>query len=109
MKKDVVEFVAQCPNCQQVEHQKPAGLVQEIVILLWKWVAINMDFITGLPRSRRRFDSIRITEELSYEETPIAILDRQVRKLRTKEVASVKVLWRNKNREELTWEGEDGM
>ena len=25
MKKDLVEFVAQCPNCQQVkvEHQKP--------------------------------------------------------------------------------------
>jgi len=51
MKKDVAEFVAQCPNCQQVkvEHQKPAGLVQEIAIPLWKWEAINMDFITGLP------------------------------------------------------------
>ncbi|WMV29987.1 hypothetical protein MTR67_023372 [Solanum verrucosum] len=38
MKKDVVEFVAQCPNCQQVkvEHQKPFGLVQEITIPLWK-------------------------------------------------------------------------
>lgn len=51
MKKDVAEFVAQCPNCQQVkvEHQKPTGLVHEIVIPLWKWEAINMDFITGLP------------------------------------------------------------
>ena len=60
MKKDVAEFVAQCPNCQQVkvEHQKPAGLVQEIAIPLWKWEAINMDFITGLPRSHRKFDSI---------------------------------------------------
>ncbi|WMV37556.1 hypothetical protein MTR67_030941 [Solanum verrucosum] len=54
-------------------------------------------------------EDVQITEELSYGETPIAILDRQVRKLRTKEVASVKVLWRNKNREEVTWEGEDGM
>ena len=36
MKKDVVEFVAQCPNCQQVkvEHQKPVGLVKEIAIPL---------------------------------------------------------------------------
>jgi len=42
----------------KVEHQKPAGLVQEIAIPLWKWEAINMDFITGLPRSRRKFDSI---------------------------------------------------
>ncbi|WMV29699.1 hypothetical protein MTR67_023084 [Solanum verrucosum] len=267
MKKDVAEFVSQCPNCQQVkvEHQKPARLVQEIAIPLWKWEAINMDFITGLPRSCRKFDSIwviverltksthflpvratftsedyagfyireivrvnlsttfhpqtdgqakrtiltlenmlrvcaldfkgksgligpnlvqqtmeqvklirerllttqsrqksylnvrrrdlefcvddwaflkvspmkgvmrfgkkgklsprfigsyqilrrvedvQITEDLSYEETPVAILDRQVHKLRTKEGASVKVLWRNKNREKVTWEAEDDM
>ncbi|WMV08552.1 hypothetical protein MTR67_001937 [Solanum verrucosum] len=39
---------------------------------------------------------------------PIQILDRQVRKLRTKEVASIKVLWRNQFVEEATWEaGED--
>ena len=27
MKKNIAEFVAQCPNCQQVkvEHQKPGG------------------------------------------------------------------------------------
>ncbi|WMV23873.1 hypothetical protein MTR67_017258, partial [Solanum verrucosum] len=40
-------------------------------------------------------EDIRIKDNLSYEEIPIQILDRQVRKLRTKEVASVKVLWRN--------------
>ncbi|WMV40930.1 hypothetical protein MTR67_034315, partial [Solanum verrucosum] len=33
-----------------------------------------------------------------------SILDRQVRKLRTKEIASVKVLWRNQFVEEATWE-----
>ncbi|XP_060177834.1 uncharacterized protein LOC132607772 [Lycium barbarum] len=35
MKKDIVELVAQCPNCQQVkaEHQKPSGLLQSIKIL----------------------------------------------------------------------------
>ncbi|WMV09496.1 hypothetical protein MTR67_002881 [Solanum verrucosum] len=35
---------------------------------------------------------IGINDSLSYEEIPIQILDRQVHKLRTKEVASVKVL-----------------
>ncbi|CAN4115287.1 unnamed protein product [Withania somnifera] len=40
----------------------------------------------------------------SYEEVPVAILDRQVKKLRNKEVASVKVLWRNQQVEEVTWE-----
>ena len=54
-------------------------------------------------------DDLQVTEQLSYDEQPVSILDRQVRRLRTKEVPSVKVLWRNKNREEMTWEAEDEM
>ncbi|XP_070058089.1 uncharacterized protein [Nicotiana tomentosiformis] len=54
-------------------------------------------------------DDVQVTEQLSYEETPIAILDRQVQRLRTKDVASVKVLWRNNNVEEITWEAEEDM
>ncbi|XP_060210592.1 uncharacterized protein LOC132637533 [Lycium barbarum] len=50
-------------------------------------------------------DDVQVTEKLSYDEVPVAILDRQVRRLRTTDVASVKVLWRNKNMEEITWEG----
>ncbi|XP_075080394.1 uncharacterized protein LOC142165905 [Nicotiana tabacum] len=202
MKKDIATFVAQCPNCQQVkaEHQKPGGLLQNIKIPAWKWESINMDFITGLPNSRRKFisiwyhagiqmapyealygrkcrspigwfdvgetkllgpelvqqavekivqrigrvaykldlppeleaihpvfhismlwkflgdpscispiEDIEISENLSYEEIPVAILVRQIRKLRTKEVASVKVLWRSNNVEEMTWEAEEDM
>ncbi|KAH0705892.1 hypothetical protein KY285_010419 [Solanum tuberosum] len=60
MKKGIAEFVAKCPNCQQVkvEHQRPGGMAQNIELLEWKWEMINMDFITGLPRSRRQHDSI---------------------------------------------------
>lgn len=54
-------------------------------------------------------EDIEVSENLSYEEIPIAILDRQIRKLRTKEVASVKVLWRSNNVEEMTWEAEEDM
>ncbi|XP_015159065.1 uncharacterized protein [Solanum tuberosum] len=54
-------------------------------------------------------ENICIAEDLSYAEVPIAILDRQVRKLRNKDVASVKVLWRNNNVEEMTWEVEEEM
>ncbi|XP_069143362.1 uncharacterized protein [Solanum lycopersicum] len=75
----------------KVEHQRPGVLAQNIEILEWKWEMIDMDFITGLPRSRRQHDSI------------------WVRKLRTKEVASVKVLWRNQFFEEATWEAEKDM
>ena len=50
MKRDIADFVSKCPNCQQVkvEHQKPAGMTQEIDIPTWKWDVIYMDFITGL-------------------------------------------------------------
>ncbi|WMV28192.1 hypothetical protein MTR67_021577 [Solanum verrucosum] len=54
-------------------------------------------------------ENIRIKDSLSYEEIPVQILDRQVRKLRTKEVASVKVLWRNQFVEGATWEAEEDM
>ncbi|XP_059310961.1 uncharacterized protein LOC132062404 [Lycium ferocissimum] len=52
---------------------------------------------------------IEINEGLTYEEKPVQILDRQVRRLRTKDVASVNVLWRNHNTEEATWEAEEDM
>ncbi|XP_059315788.1 uncharacterized protein LOC132066501 [Lycium ferocissimum] len=54
-------------------------------------------------------EEIEINEGLSYEEEPVQILDRQVRRLRTKDVASVKVLWKNHNTEEATWEAEEDM
>ncbi|WMV09812.1 hypothetical protein MTR67_003197 [Solanum verrucosum] len=60
MKKGIAEFVAKCPNCQQVkvEHQRPGGMAQNIEILEWKWEMINMVFITDLSQSRRQHNSI---------------------------------------------------
>ncbi|WMV51498.1 hypothetical protein MTR67_044883 [Solanum verrucosum] len=49
------------------------------------------------------------SESLSYEEIPVEILDRKVKKLRNKEVASVKVLWSNQRIEGATWEAEADM
>ncbi|XP_070016990.1 uncharacterized protein [Nicotiana sylvestris] len=46
--------------------------------------------------------TIPLDEKLSYEEEPMAIVDRQVRKLRSKEIVLVKVLWRNQSIEEAT-------
>ncbi|XP_070056978.1 uncharacterized protein [Nicotiana tomentosiformis] len=54
-------------------------------------------------------DDVQITKDLSYEKVPVAILDRQICKLQNKEVASVKVLWRSKNVEEMIWEAEGKM
>ena len=60
MKKDIAEFVYKCLVCQQVklEHQKPSGYLQPLPILEWKWERITMDFVVGLPRSQRQYDSI---------------------------------------------------
>ncbi|XP_069147666.1 uncharacterized protein [Solanum lycopersicum] len=46
---------------------------------------------------------------LTFEEEPITILDRQIRKLRSKEIASVKVQWKHRPVEEATWETEADM
>ncbi|WMV30074.1 hypothetical protein MTR67_023459 [Solanum verrucosum] len=54
-------------------------------------------------------EDIGIKDNLSSKEVPVQILDHQVSKLRTKEVASVKVLWRNQFVEEATWEVEEDM
>ncbi|XP_070045240.1 uncharacterized protein [Nicotiana tomentosiformis] len=53
--------------------------------------------------------AIEVIKELTYEEISIAILDRHVWKLRNKEIASVKVLLRNHQVEEATWEAEEVM
>ncbi|XP_070015060.1 uncharacterized protein [Nicotiana sylvestris] len=54
-------------------------------------------------------EATEVNEELSYQEIPVAILDRQVRKLRTKEIASIKMLWWNQQVVEATWETEEEM
>ncbi|XP_055800354.1 uncharacterized protein LOC129869754 [Solanum dulcamara] len=56
----------------------------------------------GYPSRVFPVKDIQVTEELSYEEQSVAILDCQIRRLRTKYVSSVKVLWRNNHREEMT-------
>nr|XP_009796381.1 PREDICTED: uncharacterized protein LOC104242968 [Nicotiana sylvestris] len=46
--------------------------------------------VVGDPSTTMPIETIEVNKELSYEEIPIAILDRKVCKLRNKEVASVK-------------------
>ena len=58
----------------------------------------------GDPESIISIEVISVDENLSYEEVRVEILDRQLKKLRNKEVACVKVLWRNHVVEGETWE-----
>ncbi|XP_057247456.1 uncharacterized protein LOC130589859 [Beta vulgaris subsp. vulgaris] len=54
-------------------------------------------------------ETVQIDENLSYEESPIKILDGKVRSTRNKDVKIVKVLWSNQKSEEATWEAEAEM
>ena len=60
MKRDVSEFVTKCLVCQKVkvEHQVPLGLLQPIRIPEWKWDQRTMDFVVGLPLTKRKHDSV---------------------------------------------------
>nr|GEW26938.1 putative reverse transcriptase domain-containing protein [Tanacetum cinerariifolium] len=60
MKKDIALYISKCLTYFKVkaEHQKPSGLLQRLEILEWKWENITMDFITRLPRTSSKHDSI---------------------------------------------------
>jgi hypothetical protein len=45
------------------EHRYPMGLLQPLPIPEKKWEVITMDFITGLPRTNKQYDSIMVVVE----------------------------------------------
>ncbi|KAH0700890.1 hypothetical protein KY284_015105 [Solanum tuberosum] len=150
MKKNIAEFMAQCPNYQQVkvEHQKPGdGQVERtiqtledmlracILDLKGSWddhfplieLAYNNSYHSSIKMApyealygrkcrhpigwfekdvRRRGLEFSIGDWVFLKVSPMKGV---MRKLRHKEVASVKVLWRNQQVEEVTWEVEEAM
>lgn len=66
LKKDVIEFVARCLDCQQLkaECKHPSGLLQPILIPEWKWEVISMYFIIGFLRTSRQHDSIMVVVDM---------------------------------------------
>jgi hypothetical protein len=62
MKKEVVDFISKCLECQKVkaEHRHPVLLLQPLPIPEWKWEVLTMDFITKLPRTIKQHDYIMV-------------------------------------------------
>jgi transposase InsO family protein len=56
----IARYVARCDTCRRVKaiHMKAVGLLQSLPIPTWKWEDISMDFIVGLPRTAKGYDSI---------------------------------------------------
>ncbi|GJZ69745.1 putative reverse transcriptase domain-containing protein [Tanacetum coccineum] len=60
MKANINEYVGKCLTCSRVksECQKPSGLLVQPKIPMWKWERITMDFITKLPKTSNKHDTI---------------------------------------------------
>nr|GEY64497.1 putative reverse transcriptase domain-containing protein [Tanacetum cinerariifolium] len=60
MKALIAEYVSKCLTCSRVkaECQKPSGLLIQAEIRTWKWERIKIDFISKLPKTSNRHDSI---------------------------------------------------
>jgi hypothetical protein len=60
MKIEIACYVARFDTCRGVKaiHMKTAGPLQSLPIPTWKWEDISMDFIVGLPRTTKGYDSI---------------------------------------------------
>jgi hypothetical protein len=59
MRRDVVQFVARCTTCQNAKSRlNPNGTYMPLPAPTIPWEDISMDFVLGLPRTKRECDSI---------------------------------------------------
>jgi len=59
MRRDVERFVARCNTCQKAKSRlNPHGLYMPLPIPSVPWADISMDFVLGLPRTKRGSDSV---------------------------------------------------
>jgi hypothetical protein len=60
MNIEIARYVAKCDTCRRVKaiHMKVVGPLQSLSIPTYKWEDISMDFIVGLPKIAKGFDSI---------------------------------------------------
>ena len=55
------------------------------------------------------FSDIEVNNNVTYNEGPVRVLDREVKKLRNKEIPLVKIQWKHHNKDEASWELESEM
>lgn len=67
MRKDVKKFIEACYDCQTTKYstQRPAGLLQPLLIPSQVWEDVSMDFIIGLPPSRGYTGVMVVVDHLS--------------------------------------------
>ena len=71
------------------------------ISMLWRYVS--------KPTHILPVQDVSVGEDITYREELVAIMDRQIHKLRNKAIAMVKVQWHRHSPEECTWEMEQAM
>lgn len=91
------------PPAYRLELPSNLGHIHDVFYIsqLWKYVPDPMYVLKEEPPL--------LAKDLTFEQQLIQILDRRIKRLRTKEVPLVKVLWANQETSEATWETEDEM
>ncbi|GKA17865.1 putative reverse transcriptase domain-containing protein [Tanacetum coccineum] len=98
MKAIIAEYVGKCLTCSRVkaECQKPSGLLVQPEIPMWKWERITMDFITKLPKTSNKHDTIWVI---------IDLLTKSAHLIPTRETNSMETLTRLYIKEIVSWHG----
>ena len=67
MKSDVQAYIRGCDTCQRIKHKtsKPAGLMQPLSIPPRPWHSNSMDFVKGLPNSKKQNVILVIVDRLT--------------------------------------------
>ncbi|XP_062103172.1 uncharacterized protein LOC133814194 [Humulus lupulus] len=115
MKKDVAQYVARCLTCQRIkaEHQRPGRELQPLEIPEWKWEQIVMDFVIGLPRTSKGYDSIwviidRLTKSAHFLPVKVTYTGDQLAEAYVQEIETIgmvpyEALYGRKCRSPIHW------
>lgn len=71
MECKVTKYNAKCLEFQQVktEHKHLAGLLNPLFVPEWKLEVMTMDFITGLPKTKKQNDSSMVVVDTFSKQT----------------------------------------
>ncbi|XP_075515834.1 uncharacterized protein LOC142550641 [Primulina tabacum] len=86
-----------CLTRQQVKakYQRPGGLLQPLEIPKWKWDNFFMDFVAGLPKSKRGHDEILDKLAIMYMENIMRLQGVQASILSDKDPRFISRFWKS--------------
>nr|GEU92499.1 retrotransposon protein, putative, Ty3-gypsy subclass [Tanacetum cinerariifolium] len=115
MKRDISIYVSKCLTCAKVkaEHQRPSAyrlrLHEELNSVHDTFHVSNLKKCLADANLHVPLDEIKIDKTLRFVEEPIEIMDREIKKLKCRRIALVKVRWNSKRGPEFTREHENQM